>query len=197
MAPQVVFVGAPGSGKSTIAAAVAKHFGLPHIDTDTLVEQRSGMSVSDVFVSQGESVFRQLERVAVVDALGNDEAIVSLGGGAVINADTRKDLTKHRVAWLQVSLSDAATRAGLNQARPLLLGNVRATLAKLLDERTPWYAEVATKAFDTSACAVDQVVEQVVAWLSEASSAPSGSDTSSDDSDRSVQSETAESRTVS
>jgi len=168
MPPRVVFVGAPGAGKSTVAAAVANRLGAPHIDTDSLVETAADMSVSDIFVTEGEAAFRARERAAVVEALQADGAVVSLGGGAVTDADTRSDLRGHRVAWLQVSLSDAATRAGLNQARPLLLGNVRSTLARLLDERTPWYAEVASQAFDTSAHDSQQVAAQVVQWLHEA-----------------------------
>ena len=125
----------------------------------------AAMSVSDIFVTEGEAAFRTRERAAVVDALHADGVVVSLGGGAVINADTRADLRGHKVAWLQVSLSDAATRAGLNQARPLLLGNVRATLAHLLDERTPWYAEVASQTFDTSVNEPSQVAAQVLQWL--------------------------------
>jgi shikimate kinase len=167
MAPLLVFVGAPGAGKSTIAAEVARRLNTTHLDTDAIVEQRAGMTVSDIFVTQGEPAFRTQERSAVVEALSTDGTVVSLGGGAVIDAATRADLKQHRVAWLQVSLSDAATRAGLNQARPLLLGNIRATLAKLLDERTPWYAEVATKPFDTSAAHQEKCVDAVMSWLHE------------------------------
>ena len=165
MPPVVVFVGAPGAGKSTIAAEVAKRLGLTHLDTDTLVEQHSGLTVSDVFVAEGEAAFRKRERAAVEQALGTVETVLSLGGGAILDAETRNDLASQRVAWLQVSLTDAATRAGLNQARPLLLGNVRATLAKLLDERTPLYAAVADQQFDTSTHTAHEVVEEVLAWL--------------------------------
>lgn len=166
MPPRVVFVGVPGAGKSTIAAEVARRLGAAHIDTDDLVATSAAMSVSDIFVTEGEAAFRARERAAVTAALQAEAAVVSLGGGAVIDPATRDDLRHQQVAWLQVSLSDAATRAGLNQARPLLLGNVRATLARLLDERTPWYAEVATRSFDTSAASAEQIAEQVVRWLS-------------------------------
>lgn len=166
MPPRVVFVGVPGAGKSTIAAEVARQLGAAHIDTDDLVATSAAMSVSDIFVTEGEAAFRARERAAVTAALQAEAAVVSLGGGAVIDPATRDDLRHQQVAWLQVSLSDAATRAGLNQARPLLLGNVRATLARLLDERTPWYAEVATRSFDTSAASAEEIAEQVVRWLS-------------------------------
>ncbi|MBU6213082.1 MAG: AAA family ATPase [Actinomycetales bacterium] len=166
MPPRVVFVGVPGAGKSTIAAEVARRLGAAHIDTDDLVATSAAMSVSDIFVTEGEAAFRARERAAVTAALQAEAAVVSLGGGAVIDPATRDDLRHQQVAWLQVSLSDAATRAGLNQARPLLLGNVRTTLARLLDERTPWYAEVATRSFDTSTASAEEIAEQVVRWLS-------------------------------
>ena len=165
MGPLVVLVGAPGAGKSTVAALVATALGATHLDTDTMVETQTGSSISDIFISHGETEFRKLERDAVAQALQTSDTVVSLGGGAVIDPHTRAALQQHPVVWLQVSLSDAASRAGMNQARPLLLGNVRATLARLLDERTPWYEEVCDVAIDTSSMDADEVAARITEWL--------------------------------
>ena len=143
MAPVAVLIGAPGAGKSTIGRRLASSIGVPFTDTDTLVEQAAGMSIADLFVAEGEPAFRSREEAAVAQALMGD-GIVSLGGGAVTSARTRALLAGHRVVWLEVTLPDAAARVGLNTARPLLMGNVRQTMGRLLEERAPLYAEVAT-----------------------------------------------------
>jgi shikimate kinase len=79
--------------------------------------------------------------------------------------ETRSLLAGHRVVFLQVGLSDAAARVGLGSARPLLLGNVRATLKSLLEERTPVYVAVAGATVDTDGCTPDQVADRVEAVL--------------------------------
>lgn len=168
MAPIAVIVGAPGAGKSTVGRRVATALHVPFADTDQLIEERAGMSVSDIFVTQGEPAFRQQEEQAVSAAL-EGEGIVALGGGAVTSAVTRERLAGHTVVWLQVGLSDAARRVGMNTARPLLLGNVRQTMGRLLEERVPLYASVATITVDTTDRPVREVVAEVVSALKDRS----------------------------
>ena len=122
----------------------------------------AGMSVSDVFVSQGEEAFRDLEAAAVARTVAESNGVVSLGGGSVLRESTREVLSGCRVVWLRVSLSDAVNRVGMNTARPLLLGNVRGTLGALLEQRTPVYEEVATDVVDTSGRSVREVVDAVL-----------------------------------
>jgi len=160
--PVLVLVGAPGAGKSTVGRRVAATMGLAFLDTDELIVQSAGMPVPDIFVTQGEPAFRQLEEQAVAQALGTSGSIVSLGGGAVISERTRRLLAGHRVVWLRVSLSDAASRVGLHGSRPLLLGNVRGRLAALMSEREQWYEQVSSAIVDTTGRPVDHVVSDVL-----------------------------------
>jgi shikimate kinase len=143
VSPVVVLVGAPGSGKSTVGRLVAEQLGVAFRDSDEDIEVVAGQPISEIFVEHGEAHFRALEKTAVRDALAGHEGVLALGGGAILDADTRVLLKEHRVAFLEVTLSDAASRVGLNRDRPLLLGNVRGTLLKLMDERRPFYEEVA------------------------------------------------------
>lgn len=166
MAPKVVLVGAPGAGKSTVAALIAQALGVAHLDTDTMVEQAAGKSVAEIFIADGEPAFRAAERAAVAQALTVDGAVVSLGGGAVMDPATQTALAGHRVAWLHVTLADAATRVGMNQARPLLLQNPRATLAALLDERTPVYESLAGLRVDTESASAEEVAHAIIGWVS-------------------------------
>lgn len=163
--PVVVIIGSPGAGKSTVGRRVAESLSVPFADSDALVEAAAAMSVSDVFVTLGEPQFRRLESDTIATALAERTGVLSLGGGAVLDPTTRARLAGHRVVWLRVSLSDAVSRVGLNTARPLLLGNVRATLGRLMAERAPIYEEVATHVVDTEGRGVREVARAVVEVL--------------------------------
>jgi shikimate kinase len=161
VAPKVVLVGTMGAGKTTVGERLATHFGTGFRDTDRDVEASEGRSVSDIFVDSGEAAFRELERAAVADALAHHDGVLALGGGAVLDASTRALLESHRVVFLRVGLADAAQRVGLGVSRPLLLGNVRGEIKRIIDERTPVYEAVATDVVETDGRSVDEVVEAV------------------------------------
>ena len=158
---RVVLVGPMGAGKSTVAALLGEAWGLPVRDTDADIEAAQGRSISDIFVESGEEHFRDLERAAVAEALASHAGVLALGGGAVLAEETRALLAGHDVVFLQVGLSDAVKRVGLGVGRPLLLGNVRARIKALLDERTPIYESVATLVVDTNDRSPQQVAEQI------------------------------------
>ena len=158
MTGPIVLVGAPGSGKSTTGALLAERLGVPFTDVDAVIEERTGRSIAAIFADDGEPAFRALEEQVTAELLERP-GVLALGGGAVLSATTRAALRGHQVVWLQVSAATAVSRVGLNEARPLLLGNVRGRLIKLLAERTPLYAEVATRRVETDARPPEEVVE--------------------------------------
>lgn len=164
--PLLVLVGAPGAGKTTVGTLVAERLGVRFHDTDADIVAAEGRTVADIFIESGEAHFRALERAAVAAALDSYTGVLALGGGAILDADTRARLAGHRVCWLRVGLSDAASRVGLSGARPLLVGNVRGTLLTLLEARTPLYAEVASFDVVTDGCTPEQVVDAVMSHLS-------------------------------
>ena len=161
--PYLVLVGPPGAGKTTVGTLLAERLGLPFRDTDADIEAVAGKPISEIFLDDGEEHARALERQAVARALEEHEGILSLGGGAVIAPETRALLKGHRVVFLSVRLADGAKRVGLSQARPLLMVNPRATLARLLEERMPYYLEVATKQVETDGKTPEQVADEVLA----------------------------------
>jgi shikimate kinase len=165
MTPRVVVVGAPGSGKTTVGRLLAERWDVPFHDTDHLIEARAGRSVAEIFVDSGEQEFRVLERAEVASALEELSGVVALGGGAVLDADTRALLKDRTVLHLVVTAASAARRVGMNRDRPLLLGNVRGTLATLLRDRGPLYAEVATVTVETDDRTPDEVVDAAMAAL--------------------------------
>jgi shikimate kinase len=154
-----------GAGKTTVAELLGEAWDLPVRDTDADVEAVAGKSVSDVFVEDGERTFRGLERAAVAAALADHDGVLALGGGAVLDPDTRSLLAGHTVVFLRVGLSDAVQRVGLGTSRPLLLGNVRSQIKALLDERTPIYESVATHRVDTDGRSPEDVAAQVRAEI--------------------------------
>jgi shikimate kinase len=157
-----VLVGPPGAGKSTVGRLLAERLGVGFRDTDDDVETVAGKSISDIFVDDGEPAFRALEREAVAAALTTHDGVLALGGGAVADPGTRDLLGGHCVVFLDVGLADAANRVGLNRDRPLLIGNPRAQLKRLLDERRPLYVRVATLTVDTAGRTPDEIVSEVV-----------------------------------
>jgi shikimate kinase len=157
----IVLVGAPGSGKSTVGAMLADQLGVAFRDVDAVIVERAGKPIAEIFADDGEAAFRALEEQITAELL-ELPGVLSLGGGAVLSAATRAALRGRRVVWLRIGLSQSVKRVGLDTARPLLLGNVRGQLLKLLNERAVLYAEVATEVVDTDDKTPVQVVEMIM-----------------------------------
>lgn len=164
-APRAVLIGTMGAGKSTVGQLVAGALGVGFADTDSLIEQRAGKTVQEMFVEDGEQAFRTLEREVVAEQLVGHDGVLSLGGGAVLDPATRELLAPHRVVFLRVGLAEAVKRVGLGVGRPLLLGNIRSRVKLLLDERTPIYEGLARFTIDTDERSPEEVAAEVAAAL--------------------------------
>ena len=165
---RVVLIGAPGSGKSTVGAALAKVLALDFIDTDLLIEEREGKAITDIFVVDGEPHFRAVELETLKHVLTLNDVVISLGGGAPISDHAQQliNSSESRVVFLDVSLATAAPRVGFNRDRPLLLGNPRGQWQALSDKRRPIYealADVSIKVDDMSVEAITSEIEKSLA----------------------------------
>lgn len=156
----IVLVGAPGAGKSSVGRLLAEELDREFIDVDARIEEVIGKSIAEIFADEGEAHFRELEESATLELIQSD-AVVSLGGGAVLNQKIREALVGHDVVWLEVSISQATRRVGMNTVRPLLLGNVRGKLIELLRERTPLYREVAATTINTDDRAPAEIAQEL------------------------------------
>lgn len=159
----VVLIGPMGAGKTSIGKRVAKTLGRTFYDSDIAVAREHG-PIETIFAEHGEPHFRALERAAVREGLATG-GIVSLGGGAVTDAETRAALRDHRIVLLTVEPRVVAGRV-LGSARPLLAGDggLERWMA-IYAERRPLYEELADVTFDTSSGPLAHVVENIAAWV--------------------------------
>ncbi|MCO6188143.1 shikimate kinase [Rhizobium sp. L1K21] len=167
----LVFVGLMGAGKTAIGKMVAAELGLPFVDSDKEIETVSRMSINDLFANYGEPEFRSLEARVICRLIDNGPRVVSTGGGAFINDETRKLVKEHNAisVWLDADLELLWTRVSKRSSRPLLkTENPKQTLKTLLETRYPIYAlaDVHVKSRDVKKEEVaNDVMAAVVAYL--------------------------------
>src|SRR5689334_10093224 len=137
----LVCIGFMGAGKSTAARSAAAALGVEAVDVDSVIEERLGKSIHEVFAQDGEGAFRAAEERITLELLSDPEArVLALGGGAVGHASVREALADHLVVWLDIALDDAWERCG-DGSRPL--ARDREQFASLYAQREPLYADLA------------------------------------------------------
>jgi shikimate kinase len=157
----LVLIGAPGAGKTRTGRRVAKRLGVPFIDTDKRIVAAHG-PISEIFETHGEPHFRALERDVVARAL-RERAVVTLGGGAVLDPDTQHDLEALPVVQLTVD-ARAVERRIAGGKRPLVKEGIQAWKA-LVASRQPLYDRLSQHTIDTSRRPLDTIADEVVDWL--------------------------------
>lgn len=139
----LVFVGLMGAGKSVIGRLVAQSLSIPFVDTDAEIEKVSRMTISELFAAYGEAEFRSLETRVIERLLRNGPRVISTGGGAFINENTRRQIKNGGISiWLKADLDVLWERVSKRDHRPLLkTENPRQTLENLMIQRYPVYAD--------------------------------------------------------
>lgn len=141
----IVFIGFMGAGKTRVGTLVAARLGVPFIDTDDLIEQRSGRAVSDIFADDGEDAFRALETDAIRFALDGARRAISVGGGAATREENWTLLREFGALtiYLKAGVETILSRVAHKSHRPLLAGlsrdEMRRKIGTMLGEREPWY----------------------------------------------------------
>lgn len=159
--PVVVIIGAPASGKSRVSRALAELLSVNLIDTDAEIEKQYG-PIPEIFSTQGENYFREREREIVQDALSQN-AIVSLGGGAVLNNDTQQELLSLPVVQMTVT-SDVAQQRISNNKRPLLEGDI-SRWERLVESRRHIYDKLSGLTLDSSVIEAEDNARTIAQWL--------------------------------
>ena len=170
MAPRVILIGPMGSGKTTIGSLLAEKLGLAFRDTDHLIEEREEKPVSQIFLDQGEDVFRAIEKRVLRDELLTDATVLSLGGGAPISIDAQSALRaiSSYIIFLDISLSTVVPRIGFNRDRPLLLNNPRGQWQTLMEARRPIYEALADVTINVDDKSEEEIVTIALSSLEEA-----------------------------
>ena len=170
MAPRVILIGPMGSGKTTIGSLLAEKLGLSFRDTDHLIEEQEGKTVSQIFLDQGEDAFRAIEKRVLREELLTDGTVLSLGGGAPISVDAQSALRAiaSHIIFLDISLSTVAPRIGFNRDRPLLLNNPRGQWQTLMEARRPIYEAIADATINVDDKSEEEIVTIALSSLEEA-----------------------------
>lgn len=171
----IFLIGYRGSGKSTVGPLLASRLGCSFRDSDTEIEKRSGRSIAEIFSSEGEGSFREIESVvvaAIVEELRESAAVISLGGGAVLEEQTRDLIRKTgQTIWLDADAKMLVARLENDpgQHRPPLseLGLV-AEVRSMLDKRCPIYTECADFRINVGSLQPELIVDEIVRWISSA-----------------------------
>ena len=139
----IALVGLMGAGKTCIGKLVARALNLSFIDADQEIEKAAGMTVAEIFEQHGEACFRSGERRVIQRLLGEEPCVLSTGGGAFMDPQTRTTMMEQAIViWLRADLDTLVDRTARRNHRPLLKdGNHRNILSRLMDERHPVYAQ--------------------------------------------------------
>ncbi|SCB41430.1 shikimate kinase [Rhizobium miluonense] len=139
----LVLVGLMGAGKSSVGRLVAQQLSIPFVDTDAEIERVSRMTIAELFAAYGEQEFRALETRVIKRLLRGGPRVVSTGGGAFINENTRQHVKRGGLSvWLKADIDVLWERVNKRDTRPLLkTENPKQTLESLMNARYPIYAE--------------------------------------------------------
>jgi shikimate kinase len=139
----VVLIGMMGAGKSSVGRVLAKLLSTAFCDADAEIEAAAGRGVAQIFADYGEDEFRRLERQVIGRLLESGPCVLSLGGGAFIDAQTRERVGQNALSvWLKVDRDLLLERVLRHGDRPMLKdGDPREKMTALLDAREPIYAQ--------------------------------------------------------
>ena len=172
----VILIGFMGVGKSTIANGLAKSLGFDVLDTDKMIEESQSRSINEIFATEGEESFREMESVILGNLLGKtDRSVISTGGGIVIREENIKELKSIGIVfWLDAGVDSILDRVSGNRDRPLLkTENPREKIVNLLSEREPLYERCADERIQTDDLSIDEIsygiAETARVWFSKQS----------------------------
>ena len=163
----IIFVGLPGSGKTTIGRQLARRLGLPFVDSDHVIEERLGCSIREFFAREGEDSFRDVEQQVLDDLSLTHQGVLATGGGSVLREVNRRHLHERgHVIYLRSTPEDVFRRVRHDTGRPLLqVDDPLARLRALYEARDPLYRATAHHVIDTGRPSVSTLVNMILMQL--------------------------------
>ncbi len=139
----LALVGFMGSGKSTVGRLVAQDLDFQFVDTDSLIEEKAGIPITEIFSTEGEQAFRQLERETILELAKEEKRVIATGGGAIMNPENLASLKSHAlVVCLWANAESIHERTKHQTHRPLLQGeDPLGAIRTMLVEREPVYKQ--------------------------------------------------------
>jgi shikimate kinase len=161
----VGLVGFMGSGKSVVGRALARELQFGFIDTDVIIEERTGELIHDIFNSRGEEYFRQIEREVVQEVCKTKSHVISFGGGVVLSPTSVQIIrNSSTVILLTASLESIMTRIGPTSHRPLLSDNdinLKEMIENLLEQRKAHYTNAMDFEINTDVKSITEIVKEI------------------------------------
>lgn len=164
MKHNLILIGFMGAGKTSVGMTYAKRYHLPLLDTDQLIEEEAGMTISRIFAEKGEAAFRAAETAVLQRLLAEtDQAVISVGGGLPLLAANREVLKQlGTVVFLRVQKETVLKRLAGDTTRPLLMGdNVEEKVKELLTYRNPLYQQAAHQVVDVDGKSLEQIADEI------------------------------------
>ena len=164
----IVLIGMMGVGKSTVGRRVARELSRPFVDSDDEVVARTGRAVTEIFATDGEPAFREIEEEVMANLLASPTpSVIAAAGGSVLNSSTRARLRESgTVVWMRAPVDVLVGRTSRGTHRPALANNPRATLTQMETDREALYGEVADITVDCTA-PITAVVRTIVQSVNE------------------------------
>jgi shikimate kinase len=163
----ITLIGYRGTGKTTVANLLAQRLGCEWIDADARVEKRAGKTIKQIFEDDGEAAFRDLESDVIEELVQEPNAVLALGGGAIMREQNRRAIAGGTVVWLTASPETIFERIAADgmtsEQRPNLtaFGGL-AEITTLLSKRAPIYRDCADFVVATNGRTTDEVAEEIV-----------------------------------
>ena len=158
----LVFLGMMGSGKSSVGFLVSKKLNVKFVDIDNIIENETGMKISNIFQKKGENYFRNLEEKTTLKFLKTTNAVISLGGGGFINQKIRNEvLTNHFSFWLNWDSKILLKKIKNSKKRPIAFNSTNEEIISLIKKRSQIYSEAEFK-INCNKLTKNEIVKKVI-----------------------------------
>ena len=161
----IVLIGFMGSGKSTLGIKLSYRMKQPYLDTDKYIERKTGRTISEIFETDGESTFRQMETDALTALIddGIKDHVIATGGGMPVKSDNHELLKRLGVVvWLRIRPETVIERLSSDKNRPLLQREDRETVIReLMEARNEAYAKCSDVIVDVDDKKVERIMDEV------------------------------------